>query len=410
MAHNRKVGAKLKIGILTLHSQINYGGVLQAYALQEVLMRLGHDVQIVDRWLDERNGGLRGIVASRSIVSWIKFIARALLGFGDAANYIRHVRTARKLHFLFKRTEYSFCHWKDAPSDFNFDLLVVGSDQVWNSNLQGKELPYLLEGAPATPAIAYAASFGMKRVPIGLQARYKEGFARFSQISVREKEACSIVNEAGFTAEHVADPTLLMDLSDWNRIMAVSQLPKKRIKRKLVCYLIHDPLGFVISKLSRFAKDNDCEVEIFFGTPCTLLPKNFYELFAISSGASRAFFAKDIHTRATATPDEFLSEIASADMVLSDSFHALMFATIFRKNVRILKPRDDRGSAGFSRLSEFVDSFIETPTMYDDFEKALLSFRLDPQTRYSEPKISDFRKESFSWLKSSIQNAVGKLG
>lgn len=408
MAYNRKAGDKLKIGILTLHSQTNYGGVLQAYALQEVLIRFGYDVQIVDRWFDERNGGLRGIVASRSIVSWIKFIVRALLGFGDAANYIRHVRTARKLHFLLKRTEYSFCHWKDVPSDFDFDLLVVGSDQVWNVDIQGKELPYLLEGAPVIPAIAYAASFGMKQVPIGLQARYKEGFARFSQISVREKEACAIVDAAGLKAEHVADPTLLAGLSDWQRIMALSRPPKKRAKRKLVCYLIHDPLGFVVSELARFAKENSCEVEIFFGTPCTRLPENLSELIAISSGAIRAFFAKNIHTRATATPDEFLVEIADADMVLSDSFHALMFATIFKKNIRVLKPRQNRGVAGFSRLSEFVDSFIETPTMYDDFDKALLSFRSDPQTRYYESKISDFRKESLRWLKSSIQTAVGE--
>ncbi len=406
MAYNRKAGDKLKIGILTLHSQTNYGGVLQAYALQEVLTRFGYDVQIVDRWFDERNGGLRGIVASRSIVSWVKFIVRALLGFGDAANYIRHVRTARKLHFLLKRTEYSFCHWKDVPSDFDFDLLVVGSDQVWNADIQGKKLPYLLEGAPVIPAIAYAASFGMKSIPNALLTRYKEGFSRFSQISAREKEACEIIKLAGFTAKHVADPTILMEASDWNRIMV--QRSKKRGKKKLVCYLIHDPLGYVVSKLSRFAKENNCAVEIFFGTPCTLLPKNIYELAAISFGPCRAFFAKDIHTRATATPEEFLAEIADADMVLSDSFHALMFATIFGKNVRILKPRHNRGSAGFSRLVEFVDSFIETPTMYDDFDKALLSFYSDPQTRYSKSKISDFREESLRWLKSSIQSAVGE--
>lgn len=407
MAYDRKAGEKLKIGILTLHSQTNYGGVLQAYALQEVLTQLGHDVEIVDRWFDERNGGLRGIVASRSIVSWIKFIARALLGFGDAANYIRHVRTASKLHFLLNRTEYSFCHWKDAPSAFHFDLLVVGSDQVWNADLQGKELPYLLEGAPEISAIAYGASFGTKSIPKALIERYKEGFARFSKISVREKEGCEIVNAAGFKAEHVADPTLLAELSDWNRVITLSRLSKKKTKRKLVCYLIHDPLGFVVSILARFAKENNCEVEIFFGTPCTLLPKNLYELIAISSGAIRAFFAKNIHTRATATPDEFLAEIASADMILSDSFHALMFSTIFRKNVRILKPRRNRGSGGFSRLSEFVDSFIETPTMYDDFESALQSFGQEQQTRYSEPKIEKFRERSFNWLRSSIQKDGG---
>lgn len=407
MAYDRKAGEKLKIGILTLHSQTNYGGVLQAYALQEVLTQLGHDVEIVDRWFDERNGGLRGIVASRSIVSWIKFIARALLGFGDAANYIRHVRTASKLHFLLNRTEYSFCHWKDAPSTFHFDLLVVGSDQVWNADLQGKELPYLLEGAPGISAIAYGASFGTKSIPKALIERYKEGFARFSKISVREKEGCEIVNSAGFKAEHVADPTLLAELSDWNRVITLLRLSKKKTKRKLVCYLIHDPLGFVVSILARFAKENNCEVEIFFGTPCTLLPKNLYELIAISSGAIRAFFSKNIHTRATATPDEFLAEIASADMVLSDSFHALMFATIFRKNIRVLMPRNGRGSEGFSRLSEFVSEFLLTPTLCDSYEAAFQSFKSDPRTSYDEGRLKERRRQSMEWLKESIRIATG---
>jgi hypothetical protein len=281
---------------------------------------------------------------------------------------------------------------------------VVGSDQVWNSKLQGPELPYLLKGADQVPAISYAASFGMKKIPENLLKPYREGFSRFARISLREKEACEIVRATGFECSHVVDPTLLVEESEWRTLIKAN---KHSVKKKLVCYLINDPLGFVVSKLSRFSKDNDCDVEIFFGTPCTILPRNIKELAAISTGAIRAFLSKGIHTRGVAIPDEFLSAISSADMVLSDSFHALMFATIFRKNIRILKPRKGRGSESFSRLSEFVSEFLLTPTLCDNFEAAFQSFKSDPKTCYDEVRLNERRHQSMEWLKESIRIATG---
>ena len=388
MAYYWKTERVMKIGILTLHSQVNYGGVLQAYALQEVLKGLGHDVVVIDRWMDEYNATLRGITASRSISGWVKFIGRALLGFGDGADYIRHVRTAKILPSLLKLTPYHFYQWKDAPQDLGVDAIIVGSDQVWNPRLQGPELPYLLENAPNVPAISYAASFGVPTISGELRERYQDGFKRFSAISVREEQGARIVESLDGLATHVLDPTLLADISVWNRFVGTNRLNNRR---KLVCYLIHDPLGFVVKDLRRFAQEQKCDVEI-----C--------DLFRISSGPVRACLAPHIYTRAMATPAEFVHEISTSDWVITDSFHALMFSTIFKKNVRVLRPRNGRGSAGFARLEEFISENITTPIMCNDYHDAFMSFYAGESIAYSDELLKSRKKASLSWLKTALDN------
>ncbi len=390
----------MKIGILTFHSQVNYGGVLQTYALQEVLKDLGHDAVVVDRWIDERNATLHGITASRSIVAWIKFIGRALLGFGDGADYIRHIRTARMLPKLLNLTPYSFCHWKDAPRDLGVDVLIVGSDQVWNPGLQGSELPYLLENAPHVPAISYAASIGVPTISDELRGRYQDGIKRFSAISVREEQGARIVESLGGHAAHVLDPTLLADISVWNRF--VGQRGSNG-RRKLVCYLIHDPLGFVVNDLRCFAKNQNCDVEIFFGTPCTLLPSSVGEFVRISTGPMRAYLSPHVHTHAMATPDEFVREISTADWVITDSFHALMFSTIFKKNVRVLRPRNGRGVAGFARLEEFAKENIETNVLCNSYDEAFVSFSQGDSLAFSDKNLKRQRESSLEWLKTELK-------
>lgn len=400
MAYDRKAYRIMKIGILTLHSQTNYGGVLQAFALQETLKGMGHDVVVIDRWMDAHNCTLKGIAASRSIVGWCKFLGRTVLGFGDGADYIRHVRTASILPSLLNLTPYHFYHWKDAPGDLGVDVVVVGSDQVWNPKIQGAELPYFLEGAPSVPAIAYAASFGVPRLPAEMESCYATGFKRFKAISVREREGAAVVKMSGGEAVHVLDPTLLADRKTWARFSCGKHVKKRK---KLVCYLIQDPLGFVIKDIGTFAAEQDCDVEMFFGGPCSVLPSNLQELVQISTGFVRAFLRKNVHIRAMSTPDEFVHEIAIADWVLTDSFHALMFSTVFGKNVRVLKPRAGRGAAGFARLEEFANDYVKTNVLCGTYREAFDSFLNSPTTDYNESLLKRHQERSLSWLEAVLR-------
>ena len=388
----------MRIGILTLHSQTNYGGVLQAYALQCTLKSLGHEVVVIDRWMTEDDGFLKGIFSSRSIGAWVKFLGRSLMGCGDFSHLIRCRRTVKKLPELLNRTDYSFYHWRDAPCDLGVDMLVVGSDQVWNPVLMGPEMAYLLKDAPSKPAISYAASFGVRKLPNDLEALYREGLQKFRAVSVREAEGVGIVEALGYRAEHVIDPVLLADRGVWSRFEAT------RVKRKrhLFCYFIPVPLGVAVGRLRRFAYDMDCEVDVFVGGPC-VLPQSLKAFGLFATGALRAKMASRIRVCAMATPDEFVRAIADADYVVTDSFHGLMFSAVYRKNVRILAPEGGRGAQSFARLSECAVKYFRGDVLEEDLDAALKSFSEGKGCRYDEEKIELDRKRSLDWVKSAIE-------
>lgn len=391
----------MRIGVLTFHSQTNYGGVLQAYALQQTLESLGYQVVIIDRWLDERNTLLNGIISSRSVVAWVKFFCRGFLGFGDFTHLVRCRRTRMMLPNLLHLTKYSFCHWKDAPADLGVDKVVVGSDQVWNPNALGSEMFYLLKGAPTISAISYAASFGVKSLPAGINEAYREGLSRFNALSVREEEGVAIVFSIGLSATHVVDPVFLAESSVWSRF---ESLAKKRKGRKLVCYFIHEPVGDVLSGLRGFAQKNNCEVEIFVGGPWQEIPKSFKMWVSVVSGALRARMTSRIHLRSVSTPDEFVAEIAAADWIVTDSFHGLMFSTVFRKNVRVLKPRRESAHSGFARLSEFVGNYLRGNVISVDLDVAIRSLVEDSPIQYNLNGLDLSRRSSLEWLKNALDD------
>lgn len=389
----------MRIGILTLHSQTNYGGVLQAYALQCTLESLGHEVVVIDRWMDEGNSLLNGVFSCRSPIAWMKFLCRGLLGFGDFSHFIRCRRTKRMLPTLLHLSRYSFCHWKDAPVDLGVDLLVVGSDQVWNPGALRNGQVYLLKGAPKIPAISYAASIGVKSLPREWENAYREGLARFKSISVREKEGRAIVAALGFSATHVVDPVFLADPKIWDTFRRSA---KRRKGKKLVCYFMHEPLGDVLADLRRFSSKNKCDVEVFLGGPWQEIPRCPKEWLSIFSGVFRALLLPRIHLRSIATPDELVGEIAAADWVVTDSFHGLMFSTVFRKSVRILKPSRSSANGGFARISEFVGGFVNGEVIVEGVGRALSSAWIK-NISYDDETLRCCRMNSLKWLKDELK-------
>ena len=116
----------MKLGILTFHSQQNYGGVLQCFALKAALEAKGDEVVIVDRWLDPQRRLLLGVLSG----SWfyvLRYLIAVLRRRQPLAPLIRAVRSIRFVKGV-GVTPYHFVDWKDAPQDLGVDCLVVGSD------------------------------------------------------------------------------------------------------------------------------------------------------------------------------------------------------------------------------------------------------------------------------------------
>lgn len=391
----------MRVGILTFHSQLNYGGVLQAWAEQSVLRSLGHDVVVVDRWLDSKNKTLLGPFAGMSAKEWGSFFIHAIFGCGQFAMLWRHFRTIRFVRQEFNLTPYHFFKWSEMEGrNLGVDCLVVGSDQVWNA--LGEPSVYLLEGAPHNVrAIAYAASFSMPNIPAAWILRFRKGLGRFSAVSVREGEGVTMAASVGIQATHVLDPTQLLFEADWLAFAfgkdgrTKAERPQRRT---LVCYFLSYNVAKALPILRAFAKRTGCEVYLFCDGPFSVPSR----VGTLSHQALSRFrgMVSSIHVCIDAGPREFVRGFARADWVVSDSFHALMFASIFRTDMRILRPKMGLRQKMFSRIEDFGKRYVKGNFIVSDLQEALDS--LGVPVKYDEQALDDARAFSRRWLQTHL--------
>ena len=405
----------MKIGILTFHSQLNYGGVLQCWALQTALEKMGHEVVVVDRWHNVDNSLLERGYNKWNWLQWAKFWIRSLFGLGDINPWLRVKRTKKFIKQYLHCTSYHFVDWKGAPENLGVQMLVVGSDQVWHCGDWGDPRVYLLEGAPRMPAIAYAASFGMTEMPHCLSKDdhelealpiYRNGLARFQSISCREAEGVELCRLIGFDATHVVDPTLLLDAEMWRRMVKTIVAAHDH---RLVCYLLGEDYKLVLPALQNFANALNCRVDLFVdqGDGDLLpVPNSSAKLLGWLARQERHFGGK-VRVYDSAGPVEFVSALANARWVLSDSFHALMFSCIFGKNVRMLSPVKDERKKMFSRVKE-IAAHVDGPIIAHSVPDALDSFAKGERVDFNYAWIGNFRRESEMWLQRNIEYALSR--
>lgn len=317
----------MRIGILTLPLASNYGGILQCYALQTVLERMGHEVVVLDRASVAPSAGLvirrcgsvlkclvrRYIRGQKNIAILSPWSQRYVIDKRDQIDFSVLLKFVRKNINITRPLRSSEALLKRVKRK-KLDCLIVGSDQVWRECYS----PFLTDCfAGFLPAddkmlkITYGASFGTSENPISEQMleTCKRLSSRFDAISVREKSAVGLVEQYfGKHAELVLDPTLLLDADDY-----VIERPKTA--RSVTTE--HDTLvSYVLDTDGQKAKiANDVAGELD-------LKESFMGLSPKKSDGS---------------PDKmipvqsWLDNFRNASFVVTDSFHGCVFSIINRK-------------------------------------------------------------------------------
>ena len=266
-----------KVGILTYHAADNYGAVLQARALVEVLRSMGHDAHVIDYAPDYLTKPYR---------LWRKDWWKHPVG--TAKNLANSFAVARRERGF--RAFRAGMHLTPFPPE-GFDAVVYGSDQVWN-HLMNREDPIWFAKDPAfdhTRNISYAASTGSVPLPDGID------FSRFYRLSVREPQLQAELAAHGVESTLVLDPVLLAGKDVQDTLAA--PCPVKG--RYVVAYeVIHTPQVMQIA--SRF------------GLPVVRIASN-----SRFSGRKRY------------VPGEFISLIRGAEHVVASSFHAVALAKLY---------------------------------------------------------------------------------
>lgn len=376
-----------KIGIITILKTNNYGAELQAYATQAILNKLGYKAEIID-YLFYKNPGHRKTKASKpsfshSIKKRLTETLYPIMAKLKANKYDNNDRSFRFDSFHIQNTAMSQTYHTmeelyTAKSDY--DVYMVGSDQVWNPGIYSSLLPYMLTFAPeGKKRIAYASSFGVSTIPDECKWLYKEYLPKFSSIGVREKNAVGMVKElAEKEATWVLDPTLLLDKSDWSKVASSSYNDKKDY---ILLYEL-TPCPYILELAKHFRE------------------KTGMEIIRICKNACAEDKDCTIMNIVDAGPAEFIDLFSKAGMVITNSFHGTAFSINFGKEFYTITPaRKHNNSRQRSILELFglQERLIAENTPISDISTK------DIDHNAVAIKLNIEREKSINFLKNAIE-------
>lgn len=333
-----------KIGIITILKVNNYGAELQAYATQKKLQLMGYDAEIID-YLFYKNPRHKRTkrsapTAKMSMKKYLQELLFPIIANWKARNY-RKAQEARNRKFeLFhtENTKQSECYDtidKLMAAQLDYDVLMSGSDQVWNPGVYSCLDPYLLKfGNDKMKRVAYASSFGVSSLPEDVRAYYKEALQNYDAISVREDKAVELVKRvSGCDAQLVLDPTLLLNKEQWLEVAKpVDGVPD--IPYILIYELIPVPY---VKELAKYLSQKT-------GMPIVRLCKNA----AVEDAEAEIVSVID------AGPSEFITLFDKAGFVVTNSFHGTAFSLNFGKQFYTVIPR---GASNNSRQKSILKLF-----------------------------------------------------
>lgn len=311
---------KIKTATITFHKAVNYGAILQTYALQHSILNLKIDNEIINYDCNLISDEYK-LINTKSIKTFIKSIM---------AFKMFYCKKKKFEFFIKKYIVLTNPVTKDIlkSEDFNnkYDFFITGSDQVWNYEITNLDDAYFLNFVKDEKKIkSYAASFGVNSIPEKLKPIYIKYLKRFSGLLVREKTGKNIIHGLmDKKVNTVLDPVLLLDRNEWNKI--VSRTKFDDIKDKYILIYMDTPY------IKLFAKKLSIKYKLpIFNIADLILKKE----------------NKIGNTESELGPEDFVNIIKNARFIITASFHAVVFSIIYNKEFfinNVDKTKENRSS------------------------------------------------------------------
>lgn len=327
----------MRIGILTLPLHTNYGGILQAYALQTVLERMGHEVMVFDTHRKCWN-----IPMWKKPLIYGKRFVKRYIGGDKVCVVFKEKKIESDYPIISQHTQAfinKYIHLKKVDSlyDLNpndFDCIVVGSDQIWRplyySDIENAFLKFAEDWN--IKRIAYAASFGTDKWEYtSAQTEECDRLLKlFNYVSVREQSGVDLCKQYfGVIAKHVLDPTMLLNVDEYIELFKSADVPKS--KGTLLCY-IFDETNTTKEIVATLSKEKN------------LIP------FSVNSTIPEYHNGK-VKDKIKPSVETWLRGFYDAEFVITDSFHACVFSILFKKQFIVYGNR----ARGISRIQSLLD-------------------------------------------------------
>lgn len=353
----KEVNTIMKIGIVTLPLHFNYGGILQAFALQKTIENLGFKAFIIIQKPQNIKQKLKVFLYKKSKI--YSFIKKNLIFL--------------ELHEPFHKHELM---------THNLKALVVGSDQVWRpcmgSNRENNVNRYFLKTDPnnCIKKIAYAASFGVDYWDFteNETKTAQKLINEFSFVSIRESSGIKLCSKClnNSNAIHVLDPTMLVETETY--IKNIVKNPFKTHKTHCFLYLLD--------------YNNNTNKHIVE----TLLPKDAELLIAqVERNIIKKYF------RGKNTVEDWLSAIYHSDIIITDSFHGCVFSILFHKDFYVMSNK----VGGNARIQSLLSLF--------KLNNRLINSTFTPQEKTSidwnavDIQLQKLKKASIAYLYKALK-------
>lgn len=351
-----------KIIVSTYCEWTSIGSMLQAFALNKILLNLGYDELLIKKKSIRDDNPI--IYLKNSSIKNVYSNLSTFFNKDKIMNSYQKNREFIKSNFkIYEYTNYN-CLCNDIPIA---DAYIAGSDQIWHPNIH--RLDFYLDFAPKeSRKISYAASMGIETIKTNQIDFYKDSLNKFDYISVREVNAKNVLERMLNREVHQhVDPTFLIKEKEWEKY----EKPRNIKGKYILVYLIYRDKN-INKQIKKLKKDTGYDiVNIYTGTKHIYNDHTFYDV----------------------DPNEFLWLIHNAEMVITSSFHGTVFSIIYNKKFFALINPNSK-----SRISNLLNIF-DIPN--NSFEE---SFSINIDYDKVNSIIDLERARSIKYLQEAIEN------
>lgn len=364
----------MKIAIMTQPLGKNYGGIMQAWALQQVLKRMGHEVVTIDRQPDQP--GLAYKAARLAYRAGMKAIGKRKAPINlekHLPTILQHTQRFIDQHLTMSEPLYSTQQLRAHFDRENYDAVIVGSDQTWRPQYSPNIYNFFLDFLEVKDIlrIAYASSFGVDEWEYTEEQtkRCAELAKKFDAVSVREASGIILCrNYLGIEAIHSLDPTILLTKEAHEELIESKEIGEN-------------------SGIYTYILDKNTSKQKIINAASTKLNE---PVFCAQAKQSIELGKKgDASDYIMPSVADWIAGFANAKFVITDSFHGMVFSIIFRKPFLVLN-NTDRGSARFTSLlgllnltdriitagsNENLENKLKQPVDYNEINKILCTLR-----------------------------------
>ena len=354
-----------KIGILTFHNTSNYGALLQVFALQKKIEQLNGNCEIINYHCDsiEKREHAKFPKLEKDI---LKFIKDVVVFF---RNYKKRNANRKFSNKYLTISEKEYYRNTIAESNNIYDKFLVGSDMVWELGITGGDTTFYLDFADENKRYSYAASLGVEKIEDKYIETCKNNLSKFKHVSVRENQAKDYISTLISNKIYVdADPTLLHAGSFWEKY---EEIPKKISDKYILLYFL-DKDGLILKTAKKIASENKMDIIVLMNS------KNKIDGCTVVSNASIG---------------EFLYYIHNAQLVITGSYHGMIFSMNYNTNFMYLN-----NSKSASRLENIAQITHSTDRKLTSGCIPKIECNFDEINR----AVEEIRESSISYLKTLL--------